>query len=150
VTGIIQLILPTMDRNHTEPDYESPAFLKNILIQNDLLDVWRVRNVKVKQYTWIKVSQERISAARLDRFYVCKKTNNRIVAANIVPVCFSDHHFVTCNLTLSQTQCKSPYWKLNVRLLQEKDFFERFNFFLGVLGFSERGIRKFNSVVGIG
>jgi len=32
-------------------------------------------------------------------------------------------------LTLSQTQCKSPYWKLNVRLLQEKDFFERFNFF---------------------
>jgi len=75
----------TMDRYHTEPDYESPAFFKkNILIQNDLLDVWRERNVKVKQYTWIKVSQERISAARLDRFYVCKKINNRIATANIV------------------------------------------------------------------
>lgn len=66
----------TLDRNNTEPDFVSPALLKNVIFQNNLLDVWRERNLNVKKYTWVKISQGRISAARLDRFYVCKRTNN--------------------------------------------------------------------------
>lgn len=66
----------TLDRNNTEPDFVSPALLKNFIFQNSLLDVWRERNLNVKKYTWVKISQGRISAARLDRFYVCKRTNN--------------------------------------------------------------------------
>ncbi len=56
-----------LDRNNEEPHPPSASFLKSIIIQNDLVDVWRDKNKEMKQYTWTKVSQEMISVARLDR-----------------------------------------------------------------------------------
>jgi hypothetical protein len=39
--------------------------------------VWRVRNAKVRQYTWLKVNEGRVSAARLDRLYVSEQYCSR-------------------------------------------------------------------------
>lgn len=48
----------------------------------------------IRQYTWLKVSDNRVSGARLDRFYLGKNWNNKIMDVSILPVGFSDHHMV--------------------------------------------------------
>jgi hypothetical protein len=40
--------------------------------------MWRVRNTKVRQYTWFKVNDGRASAARLDRLYVSEQDCSRV------------------------------------------------------------------------
>lgn len=92
-------------RNHIPV---SASFLKSITIQNDLVDVWRDRNKEMKQYTWTKKVSQGISVARLDRFYVKRTENNRIMGCNIFPCCLSDQHFITVNIILTQSKYKSP------------------------------------------
>lgn len=77
-----------LDRNNEEPHPVSASLLKSITIQNDLVYIWRDRNKDMKQFTRTKVSQGRISVARLDRFYVkTSAENNRVMGCNIFP-CF--------------------------------------------------------------
>lgn len=118
-----------VDRNNEEPHPVSAAVLKSFIVQNDLVDVWRDRNKEVKHFTWTKVSQGRISVARLDRFYVKCAENNRIMGCDIFPCCLSDHNLITVNIVLSQAKFKSPYWKFNAALLKEREFIERFEMF---------------------
>jgi len=118
-----------LDRNNEEPDSVSASYLKSVLVQNDFIDVWREKNNTLKQYTWTRVSQGRISAARLDRIYIKRKENNRVMECKIVPCCVSDHHFITVNIALTNQKCKSPYWKFNVALLKDQDFVEKFELF---------------------
>ncbi len=132
-----------LHRNNEEPHSVSASFLKSIILQNDLVDVWRDRNKEMKQYTWTKVSQGMISVARLDRFYVKHAENNRIMGCNIFPCCLSDHHFITVNIILTQSKFNSPYWKFNVALLKENDFHEKFKLF-----WNEWGSKKNDTVVG--
>jgi len=107
-----------LDRNNEEPDSVSASSLKSVLVQNDFIDVWREKNNTVKQYTWTRVSQGRISAARLDRIYIKRKENNRVMECKIVPCCVLDHHFITVNIALINQKCRSPYWKFNKSLLE--------------------------------
>lgn len=44
----------------------SAAYLKEIIAQYGLVDIWREKNKEIKQYTWIKMTDNRVSAARLD------------------------------------------------------------------------------------
>ncbi|TWW77612.1 Transposon TX1 uncharacterized 149 kDa protein ORF 2 [Takifugu flavidus] len=66
-----------------------------------MVDVWRVKHPTIRQYTWVKVVDGVISAARLDRFY------------------------------LSQGFSNSSYWHFNVKLLQDTEFSRRFEAFWG-------------------
>ncbi len=63
--------------------------------EHDLTDVWRNRNEGIKQYTWIKASNNEFKGARLDRFYMIKSFNNRVMDAFIIPSGISDHHMIT-------------------------------------------------------
>ncbi len=58
----------TLDRNGEEPNAQSATSLAGVIQKLNLSDVWREHNPFIKQYTWVKVCNERISAARLDRF----------------------------------------------------------------------------------
>lgn len=52
-----------LDRNGEEPHFQSPTVLENVIKTSNLTDIWRENNPSVKQYTWVKVSDGRISAA---------------------------------------------------------------------------------------
>lgn len=56
----------TVDRNGEEPHNQSSALLSKVIKDFQLTDVWRIRNEGVKQYTWMKVSDNIVSGARLD------------------------------------------------------------------------------------
>ncbi len=79
---------PPLDRNGEEPNFNSPAVLANIIVSFDFTDIWRENNVLVKQFTWVKVNEGRISAARLDRLYVLNNMKNRVIHTAIIPTYF--------------------------------------------------------------
>lgn len=64
-----------------------------------------------------------ITVARLDRFYCFKQHFNVIKKCVILPVGFSDHCLVDCNIYIANIKPKSAYWHFNVSLLKDKFFY---------------------------
>ena len=58
----------TLDRTGEDLHPQSAVVLGGVVRQCGMVDTWRESNRLVRQYTWVKVSGTRISAARLDRF----------------------------------------------------------------------------------
>ncbi len=119
----------TEDRNTEEPHIQSSGSLSKLLKDFKLLDVWRIKHPTDRQYTWVKAFDNRVSAARLDRFYVSKCFSNRVTDCCICPVGFSDHHLISMTIVMSKLPKKSSYWHFNVKLLQDAVFCDNFNFF---------------------
>lgn len=119
----------TVDRNSEEPHFQSSSQLSKIIRETEFLDMWRIKNPQVRQYTWVKVVDDRVSAARLDRIYVSNDFSCRIVDCFIIPVGFTDHHLVSLNIIMSKCEKKSSYWHFNTRLLQDVLFCEHFETF---------------------
>lgn len=71
----------TADRNWEEALPHSGVVLTNMLKQHGLVDEWRKRNWGGRSYTWVKVVEGRISAARQDRFYVIKVSCSRVLGS---------------------------------------------------------------------
>ncbi len=123
----------TQDRNSEEPHAPSALCLANVITNMSLSDVWREHNLLSRQYTWVKISNEKVSAARLDRLYVSRNMRNRVLNSTIFPTSISDHKCVTMECTLVKRMHKSYYWHFNAKLLEDEYFCEIFFFFLGVL-----------------
>lgn len=116
----------TQDRIGEEPHVNSGISLANIIKKCNFSDVWRERNSSVQQYTWMKVSNGSVSAARLDRFYISHNMRNKIVNTAITPTVFSDHKLITVEYILTERKHGSYYWHSNVKLLDDKLFCENF------------------------
>ncbi|KAI4886392.1 hypothetical protein NFI96_001747 [Prochilodus magdalenae] len=117
------------DRNGEEPHPQSAAALSSIVSGFNLIDVWREKHPQVKQYTWVKVSEGRVSAARLDRFYVSCSVRHRTGQSAISPTGFSDHHLCTVDFLFVTHARKGCVWYFNRKLLQDKAFCESFKVF---------------------
>ena len=78
------------------------------------MDVWRVKHPRVRQYTWVRVVDGNMSAARLDRIYMTSSFCNRLLSSHIYPVSFTDHHLVTLDFHISPTTKCSSYWHFNI------------------------------------
>ncbi len=89
-----------------DTNFNSPAVLANIIVSFDFTDIWRENNVLVKQFTWVKVNEGRISAARLDRLYVLNNMKNRVIHTAIIPTYCSDHKLITVDFTLTSRKKK--------------------------------------------
>jgi len=120
---------PALDRNGSEPHPESAKGFATILAKYNLVDGWRLQHPKVKQYSWCQASNNRVSFARLDRFYVNNDFRNFILSTAISPSGFSDHHLVSLKLTFPYLQRRSAYWALNVSLLEDIVFCNAFRIF---------------------
>lgn len=118
-----------IDRNGEEPHNQSSIQLLKIINEFDLIDLWRSRNKGVRQYTWLKASDNQVSGARLDRFYLGKIWNNKVMNVSILPNGFSDHHMITFDFNLKKVVKPCYFWHLNVKLLQDISFCEKFKVF---------------------
>ena len=115
--------------NGEEPHPKSAEVLSHLLSEGGLCDVWREQHPTVRQYTWVKCTESRVSAARLDRLYTSESVRNKVLKSEIQPVGFTDHHLVTFTLSLKDRTRTQTYWKLNVKLLEDVDFCVRFETF---------------------
>ena len=119
----------TMDRMNEEPHPLSSGALSRLVTRLDLVDVWRVKHPDVKQYTWVRVNDNRISAARLDRIYLSQSLSSRLTDSSICPVGFTDHHLTMANVSLSPGMRFKSYWHFNTKLLQDNAFCQSFGLF---------------------
>lgn len=119
----------SVDRNTEEPHIQSSSCLSSLIRAADLLDIWRVKHPNVRQYTWVKVNNNRITAARLDRMYVSKQLSSQIIDCSITLVGFTDHNLVSIAISHSQSSNRSSFWHFNIRLLQDKEFCRYFEIF---------------------
>lgn len=95
------------------------------------MDVWRKLHPTDRQYTWVKITDGNVRAARLHRIYINQIYNNRLVNAIISPVLgsssrFSDHHILLADFSLIRCQ-RCPYWTFNLRLIRDRTFCQRFS-----------------------
>lgn len=95
----------------------------------DLIDVWRNRHPSATQHTWVKVVDGRISAARLDRFYMSASFILCAADCRILPVVFTDHHLVLTELVLTANGKSKSFWHFNVKLLNDFNFCQNFRLF---------------------
>lgn len=89
-------------RNSEEPHAQSALCLATVIKNLNLFDVWREHNLLSRQYTWVKIINERVSAARLDRLYTSCNLRNRALNSTIFSTSISDHKFVIIECTLIQ------------------------------------------------
>jgi len=120
---------PSLDRNGVEPHLESAKHLAAVLIKYHLIDAWRLQHPQVKQFSWCKASNNRVSFACFDKLYVNNGFRNFILSTAISPSGFSDHHLVSLKLIFPYTPRKSAYQALNVGLLEEVHFCNSFRAF---------------------
>lgn len=86
-----------LDRKHTEQHLASQQALRQLVSPHGLVDVWRRAHASSRQFTWPHISENRISLARLDRFFHCLKHHFSIFkTCKISPVGFTHHALLLC------------------------------------------------------
>ena len=138
----------TLDRNQAEPHPVSQHALRQLVSSWDLVDVWRRMHTGCRQYTWSHVRENRISFARLDRFYVFKHRIGVVKMCKILPVGFTDHSLVLCDVFIRNILPKSAYWHFNSVLTVDKSFREAFSYFWNDFYTEKKRVCQSEAVVG--
>ena len=100
---------------------KSAKQIENICLLHDLVDIWRVRNLETKRFTWRQKTP--IIQRRLDFWLVDNALQEEIDQADIVPSIKSDHSAIGLPINGIVEQIHGPsFWKFNARLLDDKDY----------------------------
>lgn len=75
-----------------------------------------------RQYTWAHSRGNLLSLARLDHFYCFKHHFNIFKKCRMLPVGFTDHSLVVCNVLITNLKHKSAFWHFNTDLLCDANF----------------------------
>lgn len=90
----------------------------------DLIDVWRVFNRNVTDYTFLRAG----SGSRIDRVLVTKSMRDNLRTIRHSATCFSDHKAVIVRLILPRLGPAqgNGLWRLNVHVLDDEETMEEF------------------------
>ena len=87
----------------------------------DLVDIWRIRNPRMKSYTWSQKSPQVF--CRLDYWLISNNLQDFVNSTAITPALKTDHAAIELVLKDSNEQAKGPgYWKMNVSLLDDENY----------------------------
>ena len=92
-----------------------------LIVEFNLIDIWRHFNPNLRQYTRHQKSPKVLS--RLDFFLISSNFISNCVNSKIIPSVSSDHSIVTCNFKVNNCPRGPGFWKMNCRFLQtDSDF----------------------------
>ena len=123
-----------LDRLNTYSNNDrSRDTLLDLMNENFLEDIWRIRNNEKKEYSWIKkqarssnISQHDQKASRIDLAI----TSQGLEIENVMyfPATFTDHRALFLSVKCFKGKERGPgYWKFNTTLLNNPDFVEFMN-----------------------
>ena len=96
---------------------ESVLQIKNI---HGLCDTWRVKNDKLRIYTWYRINP--IKKARLDYFLISNELMTLVEKVNINPGYRTDHCCVELSISLLDFKKGRGFWKFNNSLLKDETY----------------------------
>ena len=102
---------------------EHLKILKKQMIQNQMVDVWRIFNPKTRDYTFF--SPVHGTYSRIDYILVDHRLLERVVEASCEIITLSDHAPITMKISTSIQKCSPPEWRLDEGLLRDEDVVER-------------------------
>lgn len=112
--------------------------MKTLCQDFGLKDMYRYAYPTTQQFTW---SSSNIQC-RLDRFYVSNVNNISVIRIENIVRNISDHALVWMDVQIEQSPQGPGYWKLNSKILKEKNFNADFNqFWEGVT----TGVKNYNA-----
>lgn len=112
-----------MDRTPMERGPPSPKthMLNNFMSELGLVDPWRVKNPKGKDFSFF--SNVHNSYSRIDFFCVPPQYMYKVIDCHIEPITISDHAPVMLTLHLG-THSFFKYWRMNVSILNNTEIVE--------------------------
>ena len=101
-------------RNHVVK--ESVKCVEDVMMNYDLVDIWRIRNPNSKKYSWRQKSP--IIQRHLDYWHISDLLQDDIAKVDIVTAIKTDHHAITLEIDSVDDQRRGPaFWKFNNSLL---------------------------------
>ena len=86
----------------------------------DLVDIWRVKNLSTKSYTWSQSSP--MILCHLDYWLISNNLQNLVATTDIIPAIKTDHAAISIEFSISEKHIKGPgHWKMNCSLLDDED-----------------------------
>ena len=86
----------------------------------NLVDIWRKRNVNKRNYTW-RENNPKVKC-RLDFFLIPEASANDVIYCDNIPSICSDHDIIDIKLKLQKHARGRGLWKLNNSLLENKNY----------------------------
>ena len=101
--------------------------VENLMINLDLLDIWREIHPEMRRYTWRRNTP--LQQSRLDFFLISDLLSTYVTEADIKPGYRTDHSMITLTLTLGKLETRNKLlWKFNNSLLKDKLFANEINY----------------------
>lgn len=112
-----------MDRTPMEKGPTSPKthMINNFMSELGLVDPWRVKNPKVKDFSFF--SNVHSSYSRIDFFCISPQHMYKVIDCHIDSITLSDHAPIMLTLHLG-TFSSFKYWRINVSLLNNTETVE--------------------------
>ena len=130
ITGDFNTILGQKDKkgslkNSVQPGHpKCTQFLQQMMVERNLLDIWRLHNPDKECFTWVK-SRPYVLMERLDFFLISGSLTGSILCCDIDSSFMSDHAIPYITLFDLEGYFRGPgYWKLNTKSLEEEGFCE--------------------------
>ena len=117
-----------LDRAGGNPRHDDNVVhaIKNFIDGFDLVDIWRVRNPYLRQYTWRQKNP--LIQSRLDLWFVSNTLQDMVKNVGISPSISSDHSLIFVNIDNTLNNVRGPsYWKFNNSLCDDVEFCQAIN-----------------------
>ena len=92
----------------------------NIMIEVNLVDVWRELNLEKQQFTWRRKATHQ--QARLDFFLISEFLFTSVEEAKILLGYQTDHSLILLKFDFGKFQKGKSYWKFNNSLLKDENY----------------------------
>lgn len=124
---------PVFDRSNATSSGEqglATNALKSWAGSLGLIDIWRLINPSIKDYTFF--SGRHKSFSRIDFLFASPQLFHSIDTAVLLPIALSDHKGIFCSARLGRLSKRAARWRFNTSLLKNMAFIDQF-----VSGFRE-------------
>ena len=90
-------------------------------MEQDLVDIWRIRNPTERRFTWRQKSP--IIQRRLDFWLVSDTLQEDVESVEIIPSIKSDHSAITLALNgIDDSKGGPSFWKFNSTLVNDNEY----------------------------
>ena len=97
----------------------------------NLVDIWREIKPQTPGYTWRRHNPYKL-AERLDYILIADSLAQLVNGMLVHPMVKTDHDVVQIDFALDFQKRGPGYWKMNTKLLQDKDYLEKINKLLDI------------------
>ena len=96
-------------------------YLEDMIIEHDLVDLWRIRNPTDTRFTWRQKSP--LIQRRLDYWLIRNDVQEDVESVEIITAIKSDHSAIALSInSLDENEWGPSFWKFNSTLINDQEY----------------------------